>query len=386
MMTSCADAVCALTQGLTSTGFLTSSSSIASSLTSSSSSPLSSCSDAICALTQGLSISSVSTSHGSSSPVTTSPSTLSIRTSSSLSRTTSTTPKPPLPTLPPTVISTASNGDVFSGVVSISDHKTSWISSTRISHLDRGTPVTILSTTRSASSVSVFRCGGFEISGHSSCTESPQLVLISKTTPPPSEQTEICGSWMGPLTTSSPAMVGKYNCAFPTDGTGLPGVNSPDVLQPFRPDEDLIDDFCKYMVLNDITIYSGRPDGKKAPGECAHYVMGRLLNQEELPFSANNNFGMTIAVAFDYNGCSSPDDKHKDGISFSDYGEHKCHDNLWKTLVNKCQFDNPEKMGLSKFPAVGGLLWKDCMRWTVLSVSDSYTPPDTLSGHDVIMS
>ncbi|KAL2429541.1 hypothetical protein ABEF95_006413 [Exophiala dermatitidis] len=147
--------------------------------------------------------------------------------------------------------------------------------------------------------------------------------------------------------------------------------------------EAMIKDFCQFMVLDDITIKNADPNGNTSPAQCARYAASTdLLKVQEPVSDGNQYYYLVLAVAFDYNGCSSPNDKHKDGISFKDYGADKCRDVLWKSVANKCKFNHAKKMGLSSYPAIGGMYWKDCMRWTVVAVVDDHGPPDTLEGHN----
>ncbi|KAL2410770.1 hypothetical protein ABEF91_001043 [Exophiala dermatitidis] len=359
MTSSCTDAICALTQGITSTTFsiLSNTSSIrtvSSSASSSVISTTSSCTDAVCGLTQGLSSFTSSTVHASSSPDA-SPPFVTATTITPLSTTTSSSPSSP-----------------------------SSSSSSSLSSVDRGTPVTITSTTRSLSSLSVFACAGIDQSNSLRCTASATLVTVLPTVPPQSEQSEVCASWTAPFSTTSPAKAGVLNCAAPTDASSTTDdLPWPLVIEPFHPDEAIIKDFCQFMVLDDITIKNADPNGNTSPAQCARYAASTdLLNVQEPVADGNQYYYLVLAVAFDYNGCSSPNDKHKDGISFKDYGADKCRDVLWKSVANKCKFDHAKKMGISSYPAIGGMYWKDCMRWTVVAVVDDHGPPDTLEGHN----
>ncbi|KAG9791646.1 hypothetical protein KCU88_g1038, partial [Aureobasidium melanogenum] len=200
----------------------------------------------------------------------------------------------------------------------------------------------------------------------------------------PQLASEVCASWTAPFSTTSPAKAGVLNCAAPTDASSTSDdLPWPLVIEPFHPDEAIIKDFCQFMVLDDITIKNADPNGNTSPAQCARYAASTdLLNVQEPVADGNQYYYLVLAVAFDYNGCSSPNDKHKDGISFKDYGADKCRDVLWKSVANKCKFDHAKKMGISSYPAIGGMYWKDCMRWTVVAVVDDHGPPDTLEGHN----
>jgi hypothetical protein len=39
-----------------------------------------------------------------------------------------------------------------------------------------------------------------------------------------------------------------------------------------------------------------------------------------------------------------------------------------------------KQMNLDNFTCVGGVAWKDCMRWTLVAIDDLKAPDDTLYG------
>lgn len=129
----------------------------------------------------------------------------------------------------------------------------------------------------------------------------------------------------------------------------------------------------------ELVIVPGHPgQDKESPGECHNFYVEPTANALAL-----YNYRVTVGLVFDYNGCKGPDDKHKDGIDFSQYGSKKCQDNFKEVLVDKCKFSDKfvkeaTNIGANKW--IGGMGWRDCMRWTVIAADEKFAAPETLPG------
>ncbi|RVX66543.1 hypothetical protein B0A52_09419 [Exophiala mesophila] len=186
-----------------------------------------------------------------------------------------------------------------------------------------------------------------------------------------------------PISLTEPAKANQYDCATPVKGAatstvahnwdaGLP-------FQPFRDPKALIAEFCNMLETFELVIVPREPgQDKESQGECHNFYVEPTAEALAL-----YNYRVTVGVVFDYNGCKGPDDKHKEGIDFSKYGSKKCRDNFKDLLVDKCKFsDHFVKDGTNMGPNkwIGGMAWKDCMRWTVIAPDEKFAAPDTLPG------
>lgn len=79
-------------------------------------------------------------------------------------------------------------------------------------------------------------------------------------------------------------------------------------------------------------------------------------------------------MAFDPQGCT-PTDKYQDGIDFPQY-ENSCKAN-YRYLLSFCAFPDPGKLGLDRYSYIGGWLYMDCMRFTVIAANDARSAPNT---------
>ena len=49
------------------------------------------------------------------------------------------------------------------------------------------------------------------------------------------------------------------------------------------------------------------------------------------------------------------------------------------TDPNAGSFDDPVKMGLSKYPTIGGVIWADCMRLTIVAADNALPCPNSFN-------
>ncbi|ETI28658.1 hypothetical protein G647_01109 [Cladophialophora carrionii CBS 160.54] len=133
--------------------------------------------------------------------------------------------------------------------------------------------------------------------------------------------------------------------------------------------------FCEYLTDKafNFTIHegSGNPAANVVPGVC------ELWEFPGYYATFLKDYPIVFGLAFDYNGCSSATDKHRNGINMPDYGTSDCYHAFESLLVEKCIFTNDvmAQMKMGKYPVIGGMLFKDCMRWTVMAPRHDLAPP-----------
>lgn len=201
------------------------------------------------------------------------------------------------------------------------------------------------------------------------------------TIPPLAEQRSACASYIAPISITEPAKANRHNCATPVRGSATASIpNTWEEGLPFQPfgnPKSLIADFCDLLERFGHIIKPGIPtDDTESPGECHTFHVD--LAQTDL---ALYNYRVTITLAFDHNGCDGPSDKYRHGIDFTNYGSRKCQDRFKHDLVDKCRFPHAivgksTNMGPNEW--IGGVLWKDCLRWTVIAADEKFRAPETL--------
>ncbi|EXJ64710.1 hypothetical protein A1O7_01048 [Cladophialophora yegresii CBS 114405] len=132
--------------------------------------------------------------------------------------------------------------------------------------------------------------------------------------------------------------------------------------------------FCELLTDkgSDFTIREGN-------GNAADHVVPGICQLWDYPgywATFFQNYPIVFALHFDYNGCSSPTDKHRNGIHMPDYGTDDCYHNFEQVLVENCLFtiNAVNEMKIGAYPIVGGMLFKDCMRWTVMAPRSDLGP------------
>ena len=298
-----------------------------------------------------------------------------------------------LPSLAPpattyTTVSTNDIGDVFSGIVVSSNGQTSWQSSTQVSTHVSSTPVTLTMTTQSWDAVIAVSCGGVEVSGSASCTESWEPVSTITKGPSGQDAERSCAAWYpGPsewVTSGvSKGWAGqRVKCVTPVSGAETKALPTPwDYVNQehnwFRSTDDWSSDFCNRLAERKIVIRKGDPGGDTSPGECSTYqgLRGYTLSFAE--------YGITVGVAYDELGCTS-DDKREDGIDMAQYGADNCQKGF-SDLMSVCviQDDGRKNMQIGVFNAIGGSVFRDCMRFTVAANRKDLRPPDTQQNNGV---
>ncbi|KIV94899.1 hypothetical protein PV10_02620 [Exophiala mesophila] len=327
------------------------------------------CSDAACVLSQGFTSETLTLSPLTANPQTTSEHTETI--SSSISVASSAPVTSHIPSPAPTTTSTQVPSTTSTKRLTLS-------TSTR-----DGKPMTITSSSRSFSEVQFWTCDGWSVSGSSSCTESFHPASTGITVPPLVELRSACGQYSAPISLTEPAKANQHDCATPVKAAATSTVahnwDAGLAFQPFRDPKALIAEFCNMLETFELVIVPREPgQDKESQGECHNFYVEPTAEALAL-----YNYRVTVGVMFDYNGCKGPDDKHKEGIDFSKYGSKKCRDNFKDLLVDKCKFSDQfvkdgTNMGPNKW--IGGMAWKDCMRWTVIAPDEKFAAPDTLPG------
>lgn len=124
-------------------------------------------------------------------------------------------------------------------------------------------------------------------------------------------------------------------CATPVIGSGTTALPTPwkaddSRFDWFRSPEDQVNAFCQDLVDREVFLYAGEPNGKKSPGECNLF----FEDDEDL---TDLNYGLTIALAYDKQGCGGKaDDDFEEGVNFRCYSKSACVDGFMG-LFNACK-------------------------------------------------
>ncbi|OCT44183.1 hypothetical protein CLCR_00553 [Cladophialophora carrionii] len=194
-------------------------------------------------------------------------------------------------------------------------------------------------------SLTILTCEGTAYLGSTSC-DSPWA--IQTVVPGVQQGTGLrissCASWTGFVTTTPPVPPHTVQCATPTNkavATWTPGMPfSPFVVYGPGIGEDRKDGqlwrFCEYLTDKafNFTIRegSGNPAANVVPGVCELWDFpGHYATYLE-------DYPIVFGLAFDYNGCSSATDKHRNGINMPDYGTSDCFHAFEALLVENCEY------------------------------------------------
>ncbi|EXJ65658.1 uncharacterized protein A1O5_11185 [Cladophialophora psammophila CBS 110553] len=204
-----------------------------------------------------------------------------------------------------------------------------------------GGHATLTTTLRSYTAVYVRTCEGVAAFGSARCTAPWGLQTITSTPAPRDELTSHCAHWTAFTTTTSPAKAGVVNCATPVSFKASSAIPSPTVwihgveFSPFQMDSGPIRQFCQTLIADNIVFYEGSEFANDAPG------LGRVSAGEcELFHSTGNSkmgYNLTLAVAYDENGCPSASSSLRKGISMKKYGLKDCVASFLDKLANKCE-------------------------------------------------
>jgi hypothetical protein len=234
------------------------------------------------------------------------------------------------------------------------------------------------------------------------CTGSFKVATEYTVTRPPAASFTSCASWQPPLPTVNRALNDELACVIPMGGffpTAWPVPTKPlSYLVPFDPNEasDLVLQFCTDLTNQKIKIVPPKEATEPGSelGECKRYTensfriaVERFNGEKRLAFSGHN---ISIALAYDTRGCPADPNVSTDGggVDMAKYGVDQCHDGFINNVVNKCTFPPAYVKGKNlagtwgNFSAIGGLFFRDCMRWTLVAVDDSQAPPDILYGQN----
>jgi hypothetical protein len=186
-------------------------------------------------------------------------------------------------------------------------------------------------------------------------------------------------TWYG-ISTTTPVSEGwnTLQCAVPTKGAALSSFEPWPTDAPISPfqselefENSIVPSFCTRAILGGLDIFlSTKADiSYKTPGICKVY-----------PRNAPSiwlGYPLVFEIAYDETGCTaSPnDDQYRNGVNLTEYGYKKCFDTFTNDILKNCKFSNGDARGLGLYKPdnpnlwkfVGGTIFKDCMRWTMLA-------------------
>ncbi|KIW72780.1 hypothetical protein PV04_00955 [Phialophora macrospora] len=222
-------------------------------------------------------------------------------------------------------------------------------------------------------SLTVMTCEGTAYLGSTTC-DSPWAIETVVPGLIPGTQTRVptCGSWTGFVTTTPPVPPHTLQCATATT-SAVEVYTSGGPLSPFFVDslgdtnkkDTSLWHFCEYLTdrTGNFTIDQGGEKGGPLPGVC------EIWDYPGFFATKFDGYPVVFQVAFDFNGCASPTDKYRNGVYMPDYGTDDCYHAFQDLLLKKCLLSEEERelLKLGLYPAVGGMLFKDCMRWTIMA-------------------
>ena len=215
---------------------------------------------------------------------------------------------------------------------------------------------------------------------------------------PPAASFTACAAWDAPiLYPVQRAISGARECVIPLTDTLPQAWPVPDkplsYFAPFDPNEasNLALRFCTDVTSQKIKIVPPKEATESGYelGECKRYTENsfriaaeRYSGGKRLAAAGHN---ISMSLVYDTRACPADlDVTTHGGVDLAEYGVDKCHDAFKTHIIGECTFkdDYVKNLGLGNFSAIGGVFFRDCMRWTIVAVDDSQAPPDVLYGQD----